>query len=104
MAENRNSSSARGYNSRWQKARSTYLRDHPLCVDHLRRGEYVPATIVDHITPHRGDQSLFWDKTNWQSLCANCHSSHKQRLEKSGNVVGCDMSGVPIDPAHHWNK
>jgi 5-methylcytosine-specific restriction endonuclease McrA len=27
------------------------------------------ATIVDHIKPHRGDQNLFWDQTNWQALC-----------------------------------
>ena len=23
----------------------------------------VPATDVDHIVPHRGDQALFWDPT-----------------------------------------
>ena len=46
---------------------------------------------------------LFWDQSNWQSLCATCHSAHKQRLEKSGVVVGCDDGGRPTDPGHHWN-
>jgi hypothetical protein len=63
-----------------------------------------PAKVVDHIVPHRGDMSLFWDRANWQSLCANCHSSYKQRLEKSGREAGCDVSGRPLDPRHHWNR
>jgi len=92
----------RGYNSRWQKARATYLRSHPFCTECEKQGRTVPATVVDHIEPHRGDQELFWDKDNWQPLCKRCHDSHKQRLEKSGAVMGCDTSGMPLDPNHHW--
>ncbi|WP_415405336.1 HNH endonuclease [Tateyamaria sp. SN3-11] len=40
------------------------------------------ATLVDHITPHKGDTNLFWDRTNWQPLCITCHSKFKQRLER----------------------
>lgn len=29
---------------------------------------------MDHIIPHRGDQKLFWDKTNWQAMSGPCHS------------------------------
>jgi len=32
-----------------------------------------PSTDVDHIIPHRGDEKLFWDETNWQALCHECH-------------------------------
>jgi len=32
------------------------------------------ATVVDHITPHKGDNDLFWDRANWQSLCESCHN------------------------------
>lgn len=60
------------------------------------------ATVVDHIKPHRGNQKLFWDKENWQSLCTKCHNSYKQRLEKSGADTGCDASGMPLDTSHHW--
>lgn len=63
----------RGYNRRWQKARKSYLEAHPLCVMCAKQGKYVRATVVDHIIPHRGDQKLFWDQNNWQSLCKSCH-------------------------------
>ena len=100
--DQRESAAKRGYGSRWQKARATYLLSHPLCLEHERRGFVVVATVVDHIEPHRGDQTLFWNTDNWQSLCKQCHDSHKQRLEKSGTVVGCDIDGMPIDKRHHW--
>lgn len=31
------------------------------------------ASIVDHVMPHKQDKTLFWDSTNWQSLCKDCH-------------------------------
>jgi 5-methylcytosine-specific restriction endonuclease McrA len=37
---------------------------------------------VDHIIPHRGDDRLFWDRSNWQALCAHHHNSNKQRLDR----------------------
>lgn len=104
VTDRRGSSAARGYGGRWQKARSTFLQQHPLCRNHESRGLVVAATVVDHIVPHRGDQKLFWDTSNWQALCKQCHDSDKQRLEKSGTVAGCDMSGIPIDPSHHWSS
>ena len=102
MATARTSSTERGYGYRWQLARAGYLRKHPLCVDHERRGSTVAATVVDHVVPHRGDMSLFWDSGNWQSLCQACHDRHKRLLEQSGTVLGCDTNGVPLDPKHHW--
>ncbi|MGK5053601.1 HNH endonuclease signature motif containing protein [Janthinobacterium sp. RB2P8] len=97
------SSTKRGYGYAWQKARAGYLRSHPLCVYCLRDPAYaairdmasstailrcaelgliVPAaSVVDHIEPHRGDQALFWNKANWQSLCGTHHSTDKQREE-----------------------
>ena len=63
----------RGYDRRWRDARAAYLRRHPLCVSCQAEGKLVPATVVDHILPHRGDQSLFWDVNNWQALCKECH-------------------------------
>lgn len=100
--QQRKASEARLYGAKWQKAREDWLAEHPLCEDHLQRGHVVPATVVDHKIPHRGDLKLFWDRKNWQSLCKCCHDSHKQRLEKSGTVAGCDLAGIPIDPNHPW--
>lgn len=100
----RKSSALRGYGSRWQKARETYLKDHPLCVACLRIRRVEPAVVVDHIKPHKGDQALFWDSGNWQALCKRCHDSYKQRIERSGRDPGCGIDGHPVDATHHWNR
>lgn len=70
----RESSYSRGYDSKWRKARKYFLQDNPLCVHCEKEGRVVPATDVDHIIPHKGDMNLFWDQSNWQSLCKECHS------------------------------
>ena len=50
-------------------------KTHPLCVKCQSEGKLVPATVVDHIVPHRGDPHLFWDEGNWQPLCKSCHDT-----------------------------
>lgn len=100
----RGTSAQRGYGARWQRYRRTFLAAHPLCVFCLRMGRTEPATVVDHIEPHKGDEVLFWDTDNWQSLCASCHNGTKQQLEKSGVIRGCDSEGFPLDPNHHWKR
>ncbi|MCX2684023.1 HNH endonuclease [Pseudomonas sp. DCB_AW] len=77
-------SSQRGYDYKWQKAREGYLNDHPLCVFCERNGRIAAARVVDHIIAHRGDMALFWDQKNWQSLCKPCHDSVKQAEEAAG--------------------
>ena len=72
----------RGYGYKWQKAREGFLRSHPLCVMCQAEDRVTAATVVDHKIPHRGDQALFWDRGNWQSLCATHHSRDKQREEQ----------------------
>ena len=62
-------------------------------------GRVTPAQVTDHIKPHKGDEALFWDVSNWQSLCKQHHDRHKQRIErgsKTARVVGLD--GYPIGP------
>lgn len=79
----RGSSASRGYDHRWRNARVRFLRVHPLCENCSRIDAPVAATVVDHKTPHRGDQYLFWNENNWQALCASCHS-RKTVLEDGG--------------------
>lgn len=74
-------STQRGYGYKWQKAREAFLRENPLCVRCTAEGRVTVATVVDHIEPHRGDQSLFWRRSNWQPLCSTHHSRDKQREE-----------------------
>lgn len=83
------SSTQRGYGYKWRKKRAAFLAANPLCAKCSTDERPVPATVLDHITPHRGDNALFWDEKNWQALCAHCHSSVKQREEKNrGKWVG----------------
>lgn len=77
-------SSQRGYDYRWQKARERYLEEHPLCAYCEKIGRTTAARIVDHIVPHRGDRELFWNQANWQPLCKTCHDSVKQAEETAG--------------------
>ena len=69
----RGSADARGYNAEWRRARKAFLQKHPLCAECRQNGRLTPATVVDHIIPHRGDRTLFWDENNWQPLCKGCH-------------------------------
>lgn len=61
------------------------MKDNPLCRRCLLLDKLVPAQVVDHIRPHRGDMFLFWDRANWQSLCKRCHdrkTASEDRLDK----------------------
>lgn len=71
--QRRGSASQRGYDSRWRKSRDAYIVKHPLCVRCEDQGVLNKAEVVDHITPHKGNKTLFWDRDNWQSLCKRCH-------------------------------
>jgi 5-methylcytosine-specific restriction enzyme A len=75
------SAAARGYDRKWRKAREDYLRLHPLCVMCETAGQITSATVVDHKIPHHGDRTLFWDRHNWQALCAPHHDGEKKRQE-----------------------
>lgn len=79
---NRPSARERGYNRAWETARAEYLLHHPHCRMCAEVGRTTPATVVDHIKPHRHDKTLFWLRANWQPLCTRCHNSAKQRLER----------------------
>ena len=90
--------------AQWKRLRLEQLRREPFCVFCARSGRQVPATVCDHIKPHRGDESLFFDPYNLQSVCKTCHDAIKQRIEKSGVEAGGDINGIPFDPSHHWNQ
>ncbi|MGG7518829.1 HNH endonuclease [Allorhizobium undicola] len=77
----RGSASERGYNHRWNKARSTFLASHPLCIGCLAEGRTEAAAVVDHVDPHHGDPDKFWNTSMWQPCCRWHHDSVKQRLE-----------------------
>ena len=39
--------------------------------------------VADHRKPHRGDERLFWDPSNLETLCKPCHDRLKQRAERA---------------------
>lgn len=54
--------------------RPTQLLQEPFCRECAKFGRRTRATEVDHIQPHRGDWTVFTDRSNFQSLCHSCHS------------------------------
>ena len=91
--QRRRSARARGYDTRWDKASKGYLKQHPYCVCCMANGIVELATLVDHIIPHRGDRTLFWDQSNWQSLCSWCHDHVKAVIER----VCSDVARLRLD-------
>ena len=54
----------RGYDSEWRAMRASFLVKHPRCA--MCGGT---SYVVDHIMPHKGNDRLFRDRSNWQPLC-----------------------------------
>ena len=77
--EKRPSARQRGYDTAWQRIRAEFLKAHPNCIICKE-----PATVVDHIEPHRGNLALFLNPANWQPVCGPCHNRKIQSLEKRG--------------------
>jgi 5-methylcytosine-specific restriction protein A len=96
---------AKLYNQKaWHRMRAVQLRDSPLCAYCLSMGRTTPATVADHIKPHRGNELLFWDASNLQSLCKPCHDGAKAKAEAKGMTdIGVGVDGVPLDSGHHWH-
>ena len=69
----------RGYTWDWEKYRARFLSRNPLCVECLKVERTSAATVVDHIVPHKGDRTRFWDPLNHQALCRPCHDSKTAR-------------------------
>lgn len=80
--ESRGSARQRGYDAQWDKAARIYKRQFPLCCGCKAAGRIEPATVVDHIVPHKGNADLFWDSGNWQPSCDWHHNVVKAALER----------------------
>jgi 5-methylcytosine-specific restriction protein A len=87
----------------WRRIRTQVLAEEPLCRMCAARGLVVPATDVDHIQDSRADYSDDNSRSNLQSLCHSCHSIKTARSMGKSVTLGCDVSGLPVDPAHPWN-
>jgi 5-methylcytosine-specific restriction protein A len=87
----------------WLRRRKLQLRQYPLCKFCLARGVVMPASVADHVEPHKGDWNLF-ALGELQSLCASCHNSTKRYIEVRGHGIDIDDDGWPTDPNHPANR
>lgn len=71
----------------------------PLCRICLDAGRVTPATVADHIEPHRGDCNAF-RLGELGSLCADCHDALDGKNAPRAPVRA---DGTPSDPRHPWN-
>jgi len=85
--------------SAWRRRRRLQLLREPFCCYCLAQGRNVVASVVDHVTPHRGDRTLF-KLGPLQSLCEGCHNSTKQQVERNGFCRDTGVDGMPVDKRH----
>lgn len=89
----------RGYSGEWDRASRLYRAKHPLCIGCHAQGRVEPATVVDHIIPHKGDADLFWTEANLQSSCAWHHDAVKQQLEHMYLLKQISAADLRLDSA-----
>lgn len=77
--------------ARWQRLRLVvFRRDGYVCqkTGVLLVGKYPApnSPVADHKEPHRGDEDLFWDPKNIETVSKSYHDKQKQSAEKLGLV------------------
>ena len=85
-ASDRASASVRGYNGRWEKARTRFLKAHPLCVRCMEQGRLTRATVVDHIIPHRGDA-----RPCFKEKCGSPAGQGRKGADADADTESCDI-------------
>jgi hypothetical protein len=90
----RGSSRERGYTGQWDRASRLFRLHHPICKGCEAVGLVTPSEVTDHVEPHKGDQTKFWNRDMWQSACCWHHDIIKQKLEvmwSKGEIVTADL-------------
>ena len=88
-----------GYNAEWDRESLHYRRQHPLCLGCEAMGRVTPTKVTDHIQPHRGSKTLFWDPLNRQPACRWHHDVVKQRLERMWDAGEIGVDELRLDSA-----
>jgi 5-methylcytosine-specific restriction protein A len=79
------------YDTEWESYRESFLRINPECY---ACGE--TATVVDHLRPHKGDETLFKKTDNHIPLCAICHNTVTTLFDRNFRI------GSPITKKIEW--
>jgi len=91
------------YRSRaWQACRQAVIdRQHGLCADCLKHGDYTPIADVHHVVEltedNVGNPEISLNPDNCVGLCKECHNARHDRRFGSGGKgrVWFDADGVP---------
>ena len=83
----------------WRRRAKAQMRQEPLCRMCLANSKVTPAQVADHIEKHGGNFNKF-RLGALQSLCAACHNSTKNIIEKRGYDPAIGADGWPLDPRH----
>jgi 5-methylcytosine-specific restriction enzyme A len=99
--QERGSSTERGYDGAWRAYSERFRAEFPLCGDRppearetqdsvcRQAGRVEAAALVDHIVPIAGPgDARFYDRSNHQSLCQDCHNLKRQRESMPGGGRG----------------
>lgn len=69
----------------WKKLRNSYIAEHPLCEECMKKGKITPAEEVHHKIPflsgstYQEQINLAYDYNNLMSVCSKCHADlHKE--------------------------
>jgi hypothetical protein len=73
----RPSARQRGYDTAFQRAAATFLKDHPTCTCG------APAVLVRHRISIRKRPDLRMDRSNWLPGCRRCNAKDVQRERKA---------------------
>lgn len=88
----------------WQRLRRLKLSEAPLCETCEDQGKITPALDVDHRVAIKAGGPAFPEIDGLRSLCHSCHSIKTNALDRRGGkgiaIKGCDVNGLPLDPAH----
>ncbi|MBP2315984.1 5-methylcytosine-specific restriction protein A [Azospirillum soli] len=82
----------RGYTSAWERESKAFLAlpRNRLCAC----GCGQRADVVDHKAPHKGDQKLFWDRSNWQPMHHDCHNRKSMGQDRGAWQPGQTRNNV----------
>ena len=88
--KSRANSYQRGYSRRdWREFRTSWLLDHPYCVECLKVNRKTLGTIVDHIKEREDatDLSTLIDVENVQTLCVEHHNRKIRKWTQNRKLV-----------------
>lgn len=94
----------------WRARRAAQLSAEPICTRCQKEGRLTPATVANHVIPHRGNWDIFIGG-RLESLCKPHHDSDVQaeesaalRDDRRGYSTKIGEDGFPADPRHPFNS